>query len=289
MMTKNTDWYLLEGDPSVDTMGRVTTSNTHPSRQVSFWVLGVVYAGKRSIKIGELPLYLTTGDYFLLPPHFEHSGIENDSHDVFFIHFHMDGTRQPPSLRHMKDKILLPVSGQLPKNMDLFAFIDYIDKQYQLDYAGCQFLAVHVKALLFQISLFMQRKHMGYDQSNSLADDIFQFITDHYSRELNADVFEKNFHLTYRQMNSIFNKQFKTTIRQKIIDVRLQHAFNLLINGENVASVVSKTGFTDYFYFLKCFKRKKGITPKKLQQKYLTISKKNTSEGSDSLSESTET
>lgn len=267
-MTKNTDWYQLEGEVSVDTMGRVTASNIHPNRKVSFWVLGVIYAGRRTVKISEQLLDLTTGDYFLLPPDIEHSGIETDSHEVFFIHFHMAGIKKEPSSRLMNDQILLPIAGQLPQNMDLFRFIDYVDKQYQLDYAGEQFLAVHVKALLFQISVFMQRKHMGYDHNSSLADEIFEFISDHYSRELNADILEKRFHLTYRQLNSVFNKQFNTTIRQKIIDIRVQHAFNLLINGESVASVVTKTGFSDYFYFLKCFKRKKGITPKMLQQKY---------------------
>jgi AraC-like DNA-binding protein len=267
-MEKNADWYLLEGDAVIDMMGRVSTSNLHPSRQVSFWVLGVVCAGKRSIKVGDSILHLTTGDYFLLPPHVHHSGVEIDSHNVYFIHFYMKGTKQPVAAPFIKDVILLPICGQLPKNTDLFQFIDYMDKQYQLDYVGNDFLNIHVKALLYQISVFMQRKSMGFNQSNLRADQLLQFITDRYMLELNADVFEKEFHLTYRQLNHIFKKQFQTTIKQKIIDLKMQHAFNLLINGESVTSVVAQTGFTDYFYFLKCFKSKKGITPKQLQKKY---------------------
>ncbi|WP_276353765.1 helix-turn-helix domain-containing protein [Cohnella caldifontis] len=266
-MKENTDWYHLEGEPSVETMGRITAANVHPARNVAFWVLGIVHAGRRTIQIGERRYTFTPGDYFLLPPHIEHGGIETDAHEVFFVHFHMAGKRLAPPSRLRKDQILLPVSGQLPKDLDLFRFVDYLDKQRQLDYAGEQFLAVHVKALLYQLSAFMQNKQMGYDRG-SLADEIFFFLSEHYGDQLGAERLEKHFHLTYRQLNGVFYRRFQTTIRQKLIDIRIQHAFNLLVNGESVAAVAAKTGFSDYFYFLKSFKRKIGITPKMLQQKY---------------------
>lgn len=230
-------------------------------------MLGIVHAGRRTIQIGDRRFAFTPGDYFLLPPCIEHSGIETDTHDVFFVHFHMAGRRLNPPSRLHKDQILLPVSGQLPKDLDLFRFVDYLDKQHQLDFAGAHFLAVHVNALLYQLSAFMQNKHMGYD-CGSLADEIFLFLSDRYGDQLGAEVLEKHFHLTYRQLNSVFYRRFQTTIRQKLIDVRIQHAFNLLVNGGSIADVAAKTGFSDYFYFLKCFKRKIGISPKMLQQKY---------------------
>lgn len=266
-MNKNTDWYHLEGEPSVEMMGRITASNVHPARNVAFWVLGIVQAGRRTIQIGDRRFAFTPGDYFLLPPYLEHSGIERDTHEVFFVHFHMAGERMVKPSRLQKDQILLPVSGQLPKDLDLFRFVDYLDKQRQLDYAGEHFLAVHVTALLYQLSAFMQHKQMGYDRG-SLADEIFRFLSDHYGDQLGAEALENHFHLTYRQLNSIFYRRFQTTIRQKLIDIRIQHAFNLLVNGGSIADVAAKTGFSDYFYFLKCFKRKIGISPKSLQQKY---------------------
>ncbi|WP_424768737.1 AraC family transcriptional regulator [Paenibacillus sp. sgz302251] len=268
-MKKNTVWCLLEGNPLIHTMGRIKASNVHPRRAVSFWVLGIVYSGTRTIKMGETHLRLTTGDYFLLPPDVPHSGIEIDTHNVFFVHFHMHGTKlyMLPD-RFCNDDLLLPIAGQLPDDLDLFAYIDYLERRHQLEDVGPAFLNTQLKALLYQISTFMKRRHTDAFQGQRIADGIFQYIADHYSSELKSEDFEKQFHLSYRQLNNLFKKQFNTTIHQKMIDLKIHHAYNLLIHGESITAAAAKTGFNDYFYFLKCFKRKMGITPKQLVKKY---------------------
>ena len=46
------------------------------------------------------------------------------------------------------------------------------------------------------------------------------------------------------------------------MQVRLNHATRLL-RSENlpIRDVAAKSGFNDYIYFLKCFKKKMGCTP----------------------------
>ncbi len=65
------------------------------------------------------------------------------------------------------------------------------------------------------------------------------------------------------------NLFFKTTIKQKTIDLKIQYACNLLMNGESIESVVTETGYSDYFYFLQCFKKRIGLTPKQFQKNHV--------------------
>jgi AraC-like DNA-binding protein len=38
--------------------------------------------------------------------------------------------------------------------------------------------------------------------------------------------------------------------------------------GETIAAASEKSGFNDYFYFLKCFKKIKGFTPKDVKKHF---------------------
>lgn len=274
MLSKNniiSDWYQLHGEPQILTIGRISTTNVHPTRKLPFWALGIVFSGSRTIKIKNLNLKLTTGDYYLLPPNIKHTGIDLDQSDIFFVHFNMEWTNESPPAENIKDSIILPVSGQFPSGVNSFQYLDYINTFYKIEPINKNFHSSQIRALLFQLSLFMQIKEMGYKQNNLLAEEIFTFINKNFMNEITSINLEDEFHLSYKQLNNIFKKQYKTTIKQKMIDLRIQHACNLLMSGVSIESVVTQTGFSDYFYFLKCFKKRTGLTPRQLQKKYLNL------------------
>jgi AraC-like DNA-binding protein len=101
---------------------------------------------------------------------------------------------------------------------------------------------IQLQAMLYQISFNMQKRQVLTDRNSKLGDDLFQFILAHLTGELSAELFEARFRLGYRQLNLIFRQQFKTTIRQKVIELRVDHAFHLLMLGETIAAS-DKSGF----------------------------------------------
>lgn len=269
-MTGATEWFLLEGDAEIDTIGRHAATSVHPNRMLPFWVLAAVYAGQRTFKLNGRAYRASAGDYYLLPPGIPHEGGDLETYDLFYVHFRMPGGPHPsPDSGGTLDGILLPVTGRLPKERDVLSFMEYFERQYRLGRFGPDFYPLQLKALLSQISVSTRQSRLESDPKSALAEEILDFLVQRHSGELNADVLEKRFFRSYRQLNDTFKARFSVTIKQKVIDLRIQHAFNLLINGESLSTVVSQTGFTDYFYFLKCFKQKKGISPKELQKKYL--------------------
>jgi hypothetical protein len=208
-------WYKLTGDAQIGLIGRISANNVHPSRILPTWVMGVVHAGERTIKVGENTGYAKVGDYFLLPPHQFHSGTDSDKHDVTFIHFTMIGEQANVPSQIDSGNIVLPLFGQLPKDTDLLRSFAYLYDQSRSELVDHRFLTIQLQAMLYQISFHMQKRQVLTDRNSRLGDDLFQFILTHLTGELSAELFEARFRLGYRQLNLIFRQQFKTTIRQK--------------------------------------------------------------------------
>ncbi|WP_424769309.1 helix-turn-helix domain-containing protein [Paenibacillus sp. sgz302251] len=261
-------WFRLKGDAMIETIGRISAINKHPNRVLPYWVIGIVHSGERTVKLGRYSGKAMVGDYFLMPPNQYHSGIEIDEHDVSFIHFAMQGEAIDIPLEIDSSRIALPVFGQIPKDTDLFKTFHYMYDQYRSELVDNHFLNIQLQAALHQISFHMQKRQVLNTRNNRMGDEIFQFILTNLTEELTAEVFEDRFGLSYRQLNINFKKQFKTTIKQKVIELRIDHAYQLLMLGETIADAANKSGFKDYFYFLKCFKKIKHLTPKDVKKSF---------------------
>jgi AraC-like DNA-binding protein len=261
-------WYRLNGEATIETFGRISAHSKHPNRILPHWVLGIVHSGERTVKVGSKFGHLTVGEYFLLPPNIPHIGVQEDIHDVSFVHFEMSGEVMGEPPRIDSDIIALPIYGIMPKDIDLMKNFQYIYDQYRSEVVGNRFLHIQLQAILSQMSFHMQKRHIFKNRNDKLNDEIFQFILTNLIEELSSEVFEQKFALSYRQLNIIFKKQFKTTIKQKIIELRIDQAYNMLMLGESIAGTAEKSGFKDYFYFLKCFKKIKSFTPKEMKRNY---------------------
>jgi AraC-like DNA-binding protein len=259
-------WFKLEGNAKIETVGRIAGHHKHPKRKLRYWVLGIVHAGERTVKVGKHPGRLDVGEYFLLPPNLPHSGIHEEIHDVSFVHFEMDGAQFQVPRQIDSDVIALPIFGKIPKDIDLMNSFNYIYNQYRSGLTGNLFLNAQLQAILHQISFYMQKRQVLYTRNDKLVDEMFQFILTNLTKELSSEVFEDQFALSYRQLNIIFKGHFKTTLKKKVMELRVEQAFNMLLLGESISGAAEKSGFKDYFYFLKCFKKIKSFTPKEMKR-----------------------
>ena len=55
---------------------------------------------------------------------------------------------------------------------------------------------------------------------------------------------------------------------QMVINQRIEFAYTQLVDGKSIEESASESGFEDYFYFIKAFKKHWGITPGELRKKY---------------------
>lgn len=87
-------------------------------------------------------------------------------------------------------------------------------------------------------------------------------IETHFSSNISIQTIAEQFNLHPNYVSQLFQKEMKTTFTQVLLNKRIQHAC-LLLKETNLAitDIAEKTGYQDYFYFAKVFKKKIGQTP----------------------------
>ncbi|MDD4796796.1 MAG: AraC family transcriptional regulator [Eubacteriales bacterium] len=262
-------WLQLAGVPRVREIGYLSITNKHPDRTLPFWVLGVVAAGQRTIRLAGVSAKLTSGDYFLLPPGIRHRGIEIDEHAAYFIHFVQEGGQAPAPEIPDTSRLLLSAFGQTPNELDILGHIRWMYQQFRAQLVREELLNTQLLALQQQLSLFAQTTRTGPD-GNDMAAQVLDYINRHYADALDSTRFESRFGRSYHRLTIVFKRKYGCTIKQMVMEQRIRHAFNLLMAGQSIAEAARQTGFHDYYYFIRAFKKAKGITPSQLREKYFT-------------------
>ena len=68
------------------------------------------------------------------------------------------------------------------------------------------------------------------------------------------------------QLSRLFKREIGLSLNAYQLQIRIDHAKKLLINGVPIALVASETGFYDQSHFNRYFKRLVGTTPKNYKQ-----------------------
>lgn len=89
-----------------------------------------------------------------------------------------------------------------------------------------------------------------------------RFIELHYlSKEFSVQYLADCMHISHSHLCKIFKKHKGISIISYIIELRLRHAAELLKKtGYSAREIAEMSGFGEYEYFLKTFKRRFGIT-----------------------------
>ena len=74
---------------------------------------------------------------------------------------------------------------------------------------------------------------------------------------------------SYEHLSRSMKKYKNTTISEYINGIRLNHAANLLIyTNLSITDVGLECGYNNISYFLTCFKKKYGLSPKKFRDSH---------------------
>jgi len=254
-------WFRLTGNIRVEAVDRIEGANVHPDRITPYWVLVLIGSGERTFRIFEREYAVHSGEFFLLPPNIRHSGVRCDAHQACYCHFHAEGSQIDPPEKIDPDSILLPLHGQIPIDLHCFDLMDYAIRHRTPPFYSEKFLSAQIQAILYQLSLTMQKSVLWTKQENITAYRILKFIDDNKGRRtLNSD-YSQAFGKSYRQLNSIFTRVYGMTIKQMQIELRVDQAKRMLSQGYSISETGRMCGFDDYLYFLKVFKYKTDMTP----------------------------
>lgn len=105
-----------------------------------------------------------------------------------------------------------------------------------------------------------QKKH--HDLTDCLVVDFLEYIDCHFLSDISLKKTADHFYLNYTYCSEIFKKVTGMGFSAYITKLRLCHACKLLDETSiQIAEISEKSGFHDYFYFSKQFKKELNVTP----------------------------
>jgi AraC-like DNA-binding protein len=253
------------GVPHVLDLGLVRGVPGHPRRQLDFWVFGMILNGTVGVQVGTAQLFLGPGDYYILPEHVVHFGLDESLFDVAFFHFVLPGVASSQSWPAVE----IEMCGKLPKVIDYQELYRFIEQHFRRHRIAPGQIGVQLTAIMQQISL--TQRHRGSPAtttSRHLGGAVLDLLQSHYSENLSADEISRRLGYSYSHLERAFRKEFRTSIHQQLLRVRINAATHGLQMGKAIKEVAMESGFRDYYYFLKAFKRLNGVTPHTFQDTF---------------------
>lgn len=116
--------------------------------------------------------------------------------------------------------------------------------------------------LIEKLSQSNKEPEAGASISNFYFLKIMKYINTYYTNDISLKDVADVVNLNPNYISQMFKKATGTTFTKYLTDLRIKNAQNLLLQTTDSINEISlKTGFNDYFYFLKIFKKYTGKTP----------------------------
>ena len=92
--------------------------------------------------------------------------------------------------------------------------------------------------------------------------NITNYIQEHYNEKITLDLLAKKYNYSPNYIQSTFKKIMSITPQKYLLDIRLEKARDLIIEGtRSLIDISLSCGFTSQSYFISCFKKKYTLTP----------------------------
>lgn len=97
---------------------------------------------------------------------------------------------------------------------------------------------------------------------SEFANGFDEYVKKNIEREITVENLCKALKITLMELYHLSSVYFHDTPAKRVKELRLNYACQLLEEGElSIGEIAYKTGFCDYNYFSKVFKKEKGISP----------------------------
>lgn len=102
---------------------------------------------------------------------------------------------------------------------------------------------------------------------NKTVKEIAAYLDNYFSNEIRLLDISDMFFINPNYLSMLFKKTTGKTFSQYLTDIRMRKAYEMLSRTElSIEEVSSSVGYTDYYSFIKAFKKAHGITPGKFKK-----------------------
>lgn len=117
----------------------------------------------------------------------------------------------------------------------------------------------------------------SYTDTEVLVNVIDEYLYRNYMKDITLSDMAQHMKISERQVNRLMLHLYGCSFKQKIIQIRLIGAKNLLLQHKrmNLAQIAESLGYNDQYYFAKVFKENTGMTPEEFRKLSNPITAKN--------------
>ena len=113
------------------------------------------------------------------------------------------------------------------------------------------------------------QEHFLKMRNNEFSAQLHEYIVENLAQPLTVDHLCKIFFTNKQKLNTVFKEAFHDTVRSYIIKERIEKAKKLLSETKKSIDEIScETGFPNYTYFIKIFKKRTGFSPLQYRKKF---------------------
>jgi AraC-like DNA-binding protein len=129
-------------------------------------------------------------------------------------------------------------------------------------------MVFEVQRLFFDVLNGLYKGNIDLAQKKSLAERIYDHITEHFAEEISLRRVAERLGLSYAYLSDLFLREAGVGFKEYLDSVRLTYAKNLItLTDLSVGEVCERAGFADYANFSRRFRSAFGMSAREMRQK----------------------
>ena len=192
------------------------------------------------------------------------------SPDIFEQNF--TNKQQFDSIRKMLVKGQKGIAFPMSAIMKVYSLLDSLSMEQDSFYAVMKFFTI-----LYELSKCKEAKTLSSSpfaridthSESRRVQNIQQYINENYKQDIRLPVLAQMAGMSAVAFSRFFKARTGTSLSDYIIDVRLGHASQMLVqSGTPVADICLECGFNNLSNFNRIFKKKKGCSPQEYRKQF---------------------
>lgn len=165
-------------------------------------------------------------------------------------------------------------SPEQTAQMNLFPLFSDILSEYQSkEFGYSMVLTADLRKIVTKFARIWQKNgdfflapgvHPSYEIGFDL---ISEYIDSHYFEELTVEKLAAMCNMSHSTFSMNFYRRYNMTCKEYITTTRINAAENMLLfSSHDISFIAREVGYTDCSYFIRCYKKLKGVTPKQARK-----------------------
>lgn len=234
----------------------------------------LILEGSRQTRAGDLEFALSRGDILVIPPHLSH-GFDNGIFRCISFGYAESVIYTPDSplsalqfLLPFRDAAPFLITRSLPEYARLYDLI-CSGLSFFTSSSPVRLLEIHACILQVHALVWQCYLNAGCDTAKNqhYLQEVQSYIESHFSENISPYDIAEALHISHSHLCRIIKKALHITPAALINQYRLHLAERLLTTQPSlsVTEIAFRCGFEDTSYFIRLFRKEKGITPGKLR------------------------